>query len=282
MRSFEGFSITAPKSTTQAVVNWIFYTPGFLFEGEQLPLGTYGIAWGQYWVSGIFCRTLQNKRLIRMVVMRWKLSFIVLTICFCGASCGTPLVSQRSDKIPQTKEWQDFNQAWDNYKSNSPYEVPRDGDWNKYYKRIENCLEKTNNLKPLIKQGLISQAELSAMQWYFKHIREIFGRQTFVNRNDKEVVNKQVAHGQYRAYNVLNQNREWLKEIAGQKDCLDWVKNEWAPFLRGFYLPALEGTTPETLKYWEKTFWGTTPSMKEVTSLTDETRKTIETIEKAK
>ena len=214
--------------------------------------------------------------------MNWKMFFIVLTICFCVTSCGTPLVPQRNDKIKQTKEWQDFSQAWDNYNLNSPHIKPHDGDWKGYFKRIENCLEKANNLKPLIKQGLISQAELNAIRWYFNNLLEISGRQTAVNVNDKEAVNKQAAHGQYRAYNVLNQNLGWLKEIAGQKDCLDWIKNVWVASLRGHHLVVLRKTTPETLKYWGKTFWGTTPSMKEVTSLTDETRKIIETIEKVK
>jgi hypothetical protein len=48
-RSFEGFSITAPKSMAQAEVNWIFFSPDpslNQYFGKDTGWGTQGTAWG--------------------------------------------------------------------------------------------------------------------------------------------------------------------------------------------------------------------------------------------
>jgi hypothetical protein len=48
-RSFEGFSITAPKSTAQTTINWIFSSPDpslNQYFGKDAGWGTQGTAWG--------------------------------------------------------------------------------------------------------------------------------------------------------------------------------------------------------------------------------------------
>lgn len=199
-----------------------------------------------------------------LLFMKWKAFFIVLTISLCLISCSentsenTPsedafLVPQRNDKIQQTKEWQDFSQAWNDYdnfcEAHGPELMPY---LKEIIKHLENCLEKVNGLEPLLRQGLISRSELDAMKSYFNYELEYTGIQFQHEAGNKESVNWAKAFYQYIAYNVLKKDFSLIKNIAKQKDCVNWIRGKYLPFLKN-EVRIVEKTTPETLKYWN--YW---------------------------
>jgi len=200
----------------------------------------------------------EERKMFKSISLYFIIGFSIYSIISCSSSSvGLLPVEERESKIKDTTEWKSLLSCWSKLEeyNSGPKRTSLGRDKKKQEIALE-CIECSNKLQSLIKKGLISQAEVKAVEKSITFNGDLLPSRDMLLEpklnKGKTLPPEQKIKILLEIASLLTivDEIELLEELSKQNNCLKWVLiNYISNWIRIHYL-RLKNANPENYILW--------------------------------